>query len=340
MGTERKSEEGYLTHGPWGGPNGETWIWMPKGIIKKITIIHRDHVVIDRIKFHSDDCTGEIESPFYGGPCDDARTDTICIDYPYEYLVSISGTYGCDHTDDDVVQSLCFVTNKTRYGPYGFDDGTPFSYEAKGGVIVGFHGRADYFLDAIGVYVMPASLAFFRNFTIEKNPKHELCSSCMSRIITPKEAGPWGASVGKLWDDGVFSTIKHINVFMDESLKVFRAVQFVYLKRDAKSFLSSVHGGTCEDKMEQASLVNLDGKDEYLTQISGFYGPVGGYDGLEAIKSITFITNKTIYGPYGEEQGDGYTYFTSTISPGKVVGFHGRKSNGFLTAIGVHMEYI
>ncbi|KAI3684821.1 hypothetical protein L6452_34047 [Arctium lappa] len=91
--------------------------------------------------------------------------------------------------------------------------------------------------------------------------------------------------------------------------------------------------------MELVSMVNLDGTDEYLTRISGFYGPVEGYDGLEAITSITFHTNKTKHGPYGEESGVGYTHFTSTASPGKVVGFHGRKLDGFLTAIGVHMEY-
>ncbi|KAJ9559949.1 hypothetical protein OSB04_005109 [Centaurea solstitialis] len=337
MGTESKSE-GYVTHGPWGGPKGKAWIWMPKGNIIKITIVHRD--IIDCIKFESEDSTGETESPFFGVSCRNRTADTICIDYPNECLVSISGTYGWEQiVDNEVVRSLCFVTNKKRYGPYGSDTGTPFSYDGKGGVVVGFHGRADSYVDAIGIYVMPGSLAFCRNPTSEQTSMQELCSSCMSRILTPKEAGPWGACVGKLWDDGVFSTVKHINVFMDESLKVLHAIQFVYLKRDATFFSSSVHGGACEDKIQQASLVNLDGKDEYLTRISGFYGPVGGFDGLEAIKSITFHTNKKIHGPYGEENGDGYTYFASTLSRGKVVGFHGRKSNGFLNAIGVHMEY-
>ncbi|KAI3684835.1 hypothetical protein L6452_34062 [Arctium lappa] len=90
----------------------------------------------------------------------------------------------------------------------------------------------------------------------------------------------------------------------------------------------------------QLKKVDLDGTDEYLTAISGFYGPIEGYNGLEAITSITFHTNKTIHGPYGRESGAGYTFFNSTASPGKVVGFHGRKWNdGFLSAIGVHMEY-
>ncbi|KAI3684838.1 hypothetical protein L6452_34065 [Arctium lappa] len=90
--------------------------------------------------------------------------------------------------------------------------------------------------------------------------------------------------------------------------------------------------------MELVSVVNLDGTDEYLTGISGFYGPIEGYNGLKAITSITFHTNKRKHGPYGEESGVGYTCFTSTASPGKVVGFHGR-SDSFLSAVGVHMEY-
>lgn len=78
---------------------------------------------------------------------------------------------------------------------------------------------------------------------------------------------------------------------------------------------------------------------EYLTGISGFYGPVEGFSGSKGITSIAFHTNKKMYGPYGKERGEaGYAYFTSTASPGKIVGFHGRKSD-FLIAIGVHMEY-
>ncbi|KAJ9536359.1 hypothetical protein OSB04_un000451 [Centaurea solstitialis] len=331
------SHEGCISHGPWGGLEGKAWIWMPKGNIIKITIMHKE--VIDAIKFQGDDCTAETESPFYGPPFSDSRTDTICIDYPNEYLVSISGTYSKCYSSLRV-KSLCFVTNKKRYGPYGSDSGTRFSYDGNGGVIVGFHGRAGAYLDAIGIYVMPGSLAFCRNSTSKNNSIHESCCRCMSRVVTRKEAGPWGASAGKLWDDGVFSTVKHVNVFMEESLKRLRAIQFVYVKRDGKFFLSPMHGETCKDKLELASMVNLDGTHEYISRISGFYGPVEGFNGFEAITSITFHTNKTVYGPYGEEQGDGYAYFTSTLSPGKVVGFHGRKCDGLLTAIGVHMEYM
>ena len=52
-----------------------------------------------------------------------------------------------------VIRSLSFKSNKTEYGPYGTVAGQPFSYRMEGGVIVGFHGRAGDYVDAIGAYV-------------------------------------------------------------------------------------------------------------------------------------------------------------------------------------------
>ncbi|KAI7729332.1 hypothetical protein M8C21_025850 [Ambrosia artemisiifolia] len=156
----------------------------------------------------------------------------------------------------------------------------------------------------------------------------------MSRMMLPRDAGPWGACGGKPWDDGVFSTIKQIRVRLGD-MNVIYGLEFEYMKSDGESVLSPIHGGTDGNEIH---LVNLDSNDEFLIGISGFYGPVKGFDGLEAIVSISFHTNLRVHGPYGEERGAGYVSYSSTASSGKVVGFHGRK-NGFLGAIGVHMEY-
>ncbi|KAI3511855.1 hypothetical protein L1887_19015 [Cichorium endivia] len=230
----------------------------------------------------------------------------------------------------DVVMSLCFHTNQKRYGPYGSCIGTRFSCDGKGVVIVGFHGRVDNYVNAIGIYVIPKSLAFDRNSTREDSSTHE-----MSLMTMPREAGPWGACGAKPWDDGVFLNVKQVRVHVGESLKVIYGIQFEYVKRDGQSVLSQIHGGTNGEKIE---VVHFDGTDEYLAGISGFYGPVEGHNGLEAIMAITFHTNKKKYGPFGHENGSGYVYFSSTASPGKIVGFQGR-DNGYLSAIGVHIEY-
>ncbi|KAI3737014.1 hypothetical protein L2E82_27007 [Cichorium intybus] len=184
----------------------------------------------------------------------------ICIDYPNEYLTAISGTTG-QFGGYTVVTSLCFYTNHIRYGPYGCDDkGTRFSYDGKNGVIARFHGRAGNYISAIGIYVIPKSLVSYRNLTHEDKS-------------TP-EAGPWGAAGGKPWDDGVFSHVKQVRVYLSDSLKVICGIQFEYVKRDAKSVVTQMHGGTSGCKTET---VDLDDTKEYLSGISGFYGPVEGY---------------------------------------------------------------
>lgn len=81
--------------------------------------------------------------------------------------------------------------------------------------------------------------------------------------------------------------------------------------------------------------VKLDYPHEVLTCISGYYGYVGKDERQQVIKSLTLHTSRGKFGPFGEEIG---TFFTSTITEGKVVGFHGRSSL-YLDAIGVHMQH-
>ncbi|KAK1427343.1 hypothetical protein QVD17_16026 [Tagetes erecta] len=243
--------------------------------------------------------------------------------------------------------SLCFKTNVKCYGPYGDATGTSFSLDCKAGaVIVGFHGLvfkpSPMFcvdppelcvqITAIGVYVLPELFAFSPNSLYSGRSVHE-SSLSLSRVEMPREVGPWGASGGKPWDDGVFSSVKQVSVYLGE-LHMIYALQFEYLKKDGKSVVSQIHGRIYGAK--KIELVSLDGVEEFFTGISGFFGPVEGQNGLEAIASISFHTNKGIHGPYGEEKGAGY--YRSTTSSGKIVGFQGR-NNGFLSAIGVHMEY-
>ncbi|PWA73031.1 syntaxin of plants 52 [Artemisia annua] len=107
----------------------------------------------------------------------------ITIDQPKEYLVAISGTTG-NYDGYNAVNSLCIVTNKKHYGPYGTDSGTRFSYDGKCGVIVGFHGHDNKYLEAIGVYVKPQSLALAQSATCKSNSVLEGLS------IPPSSSGP------------------------------------------------------------------------------------------------------------------------------------------------------
>lgn len=78
----------------------------------------------------------------------------VKLDLTNEFLTSIHGHYGCLHDRGAVVvRSLTFESNKRPYGPFGTEQGTPFSFPMAGGKIVGFHGRSGWLLDAIGVYL-------------------------------------------------------------------------------------------------------------------------------------------------------------------------------------------
>lgn len=56
-----------------------------------------------------------------------------------------------------MITSLSFITNQTTYGPFGTAFGESFSISVAHGVVVGFHGRCGYYLDTLGIFVIPVS---------------------------------------------------------------------------------------------------------------------------------------------------------------------------------------
>ncbi|MED6124672.1 hypothetical protein PIB30_061178 [Stylosanthes scabra] len=153
---------------------------------------------------------------------------------------------------------------------------------------------------------------------LEKKP------SMVEGIVT---CGPWGGSSGYLFDDGPYNGIRQINLSRNIGIVWIR----VLYDLDGERVWGHKHGGAGGYKNDK---IFFDFPYEVLTHISGYYGSVM-YMGPVVIKSLTFHTNKRLYGPFGEEHG---TYFTTKLAnkEGKVVGIHGR--NGlFLDALGVHI---
>lgn len=89
----------------------------------------------------------------------------LCCDFPQvnlnspdEFLTSIHGHYGCLIERGPVfIRSLTLESNKKTYGPFGTEQGTYFSLPTTGGKIIGFHGKSGWYLDAIGVHLLPQS---------------------------------------------------------------------------------------------------------------------------------------------------------------------------------------
>ena len=78
----------------------------------------------------------------------------ICLG-PSEYITEVRGTIGPYTTpNSNLITSLKLVTNVASYGPFGQGEGTPFHIPAQSNnSIVGFFGRAGWYVDAIGVYI-------------------------------------------------------------------------------------------------------------------------------------------------------------------------------------------
>ncbi|KAJ6958955.1 hypothetical protein NC653_037277 [Populus alba x Populus x berolinensis] len=84
----------------------------------------------------------------------DASVGWVLINWPSEHLTSIGGTYDYFSTLSTIT-SLSFTTNRATYGPFGTGSGTPFSIPINNNTVVGFHGTAEHYLDAIGIFVKP-----------------------------------------------------------------------------------------------------------------------------------------------------------------------------------------
>lgn len=344
---------GAVTYGPWGGKGGTVF---DDGVYTGIRQIHLSRnmgIVYIKVLYEQNGL------PVWGnrnGGTGGFKTDKIIFDYPFEVLTHITGYYGPAMIyGPNIIRSLTFHTTKAKYGPYGEEQGMAFSTNLKEGMIVGFHGRKGLFVDAIGVHVVEgkvtpttrppcksisngdgvASDADNFLWSTKSTIKHATTRSQFEEFPygvvkepAPCGPGPWGGDSGKPWDDGVYTGIRQIFITRSE---VICSIQIEY-DRNGQSVWSVKHGGNSGTTIHR---IKLESPHEVLTCISGYYGSTCRDDQTKVIRSFTFYTTRGKFGPFGEEIG---TFFTSTKTEGKVVGFHGR-SGMYLDAVGVHMQH-
>ncbi|KAE8656424.1 Jacalin-related lectin 3 [Hibiscus syriacus] len=345
-----KLPEGVLTYGPWGGQGGAKFDDGTYTGIRQIVLSRNVGIVSMKVCY---DRGGQAVWGSKHGGTGGFKTERIMFDYPLEILTHITGTFGAlMYMGPNVIKSLTFHTNKGKHGPYGDEQGPSFTNKMNEGRIVGFIGREGLFLDAIGVHVMegkvpPPKPSFSQAIIQSEKTIAEIDNSPWSNKLvlarrgpseevacgvvkepSPCGPGPWGGDGGRAWDDGVYSGIKQIFITKSEAIC---SIQVEY-DRNGQSVWSIKHGGHGGTITHR---VKLDYPHEVLICISGYYGPVNDEEKSKVIRSLTIYTSRGKYGPFGEEIG---TYFTSTTTQGKVVGFHGRCSS-YLDAIGVHMQH-
>ncbi|KAL5713128.1 hypothetical protein ACHQM5_015234 [Ranunculus cassubicifolius] len=148
------SEKKPISMGPWGPDEGYEWSFNEDGdaIIKQIVVYGGELIDSLTIKYEQN---GYSDYAKFGGSGGGER-GKINLDYPTEYLTSVSGYYQpCTWGEGTMVTALTFVSNVRVYGPIGNEGGSHFELPLKGGMIVGFHGKMDKFINSIGVYLKP-----------------------------------------------------------------------------------------------------------------------------------------------------------------------------------------
>ncbi|XP_051119334.1 jacalin-related lectin 19 [Andrographis paniculata] len=150
-GKDQAGETKAIAVGPWGGNGGAYWDDGSYTGIREITLTYAR--CIDSINVVYDKNGKPVSTEKHGG-VGGSITVEIKLQFPDEYLTSVSGHYyPVVHGGSSVIRSLTFKTNKRTFGPYGVEEGTPFSFPMEGGQIVGFKGRAGWYLDAIGFHI-------------------------------------------------------------------------------------------------------------------------------------------------------------------------------------------
>ncbi|KAL6845460.1 hypothetical protein ACP4OV_024955 [Aristida adscensionis] len=327
--------------GPWGGSSGTIF---DDGIytgVRQINLTRGLGISSMKVLY---DRNGQAIWGDKRGASGGARPEKVIFDFPSEILTHITGYFGSTMImGPTVIKSISFHTTKKTHGPFGDEHGTFFSSCLTDGRIVGFHGRAGWYIDSIGVHVLEGKVLSQRSdiaLTDASPSRHNnsdmlaLARSEIGDQVTfgvvkepiPIGPGPWGGEGGKPWDDGVYTGVKQIYIMRTDFIG---SIQIEY-DRSGQSVWSTKHG----NGGQITHRIKLDYPHEVLTCIYGYYNKCVE-EGPRVLRSITFVSSRGKYGPFGEEMG---TYFSSATTEGKVVGFHGRSSQ-YLDAIGVHMQH-
>ncbi|XP_011652422.2 jacalin-related lectin 3 isoform X2 [Cucumis sativus] len=224
-------------------------------------------------------------------------------------------------TPTTVIRSLTLESNIKTYGPFGMDEGTKYSFPIMEAKIVGFHGSSGWFLDAIGIYVQPISSSQ------SVQPAQHKFEMTEVEINEPFSLGEYGGEDGEPWSES-FQAIKQLLIHNDEHRIV--SIQMEYVDENGHFVWSHKHGG---DEGSPSQVV-FEFPNEYLVSIHGYYKSELG---TIVIRSLTFETSKTSYGPFGNEDGTNFSFPTAGL---KIVGIHGRSNTSHLNAIGLLVALI
>ncbi|KAI7734841.1 hypothetical protein M8C21_030683 [Ambrosia artemisiifolia] len=298
---------GFIRVGLWGkqsgGPQNEWSFGLDQGQkLRKITIDHGDDVIYS-LMFTTEACGVFNTSNKFGG-WNGGQTVTLDSD---EEIVGIKGSIGTK-APYTIVSSLSFVTNKTTHGPFGGATNSEFSLPLEMGSLVGFYGLAGYYIDGIGVYLKPHRETM--------------------------KIGTWGktqpAGPQNNWSFQLEPTYHLTKITIDHGDLIY-SLMFTAQCGELTNTSEKMGGWQGGEKVTE---ITFD-EDEEINCISGTVAlSRGTYAGNTVISSISFMTNKKVYGPFGNVRG---TPFTVPWEDGSFAGFYGL-AGYYIDSIGVYLK--
>lgn len=308
-----------ITQGQWGGHGGYDFC-DGRGDVVEITVKYDDECVhlLQAEYQHSGDrfsgaCHGEGE---------EGEEAKVSLNFPTERLMQVKGTYD----PRGYLTSISLITNNETYGPFGNSRGQHFQSLPHG--VLGFCGRSGRVVDQLGV------------LTYVENPWNSHLGKKPARLeISTVVNGPWGGSGGQDFYDGRGDVVE---ILVNFSKVAVTTLQVTY-EQCGTRFEGAPHGGAGGDSWksqigigknlgEESSKLCLEFPEEFLLQVKGTYGPIPSRTS-DAVTSLTFVTNKQTYGPYGVPSGQEF----ETPATG-VVGFFG-KAGARLDQLGVFTKF-
>ncbi|XVF29547.1 hypothetical protein REPUB_Repub15cG0130700 [Reevesia pubescens] len=277
--------------GPWGGNGGAAWDDGTYHGVREITLVY--DLCIDSIRVIYDKNGKPVTAEKHGGMGGNKIVE-IKLKFPEEFLISVSGHY-CPmvHGGSPVIRSLTFKSNRRTFGPYGVEEGTPFTFTEEGGLIAGFNGRSGWHLDSIGFRLCRVQSP--KLFQKDGGKDQASSKKKMSVVV-----GPWGGNGGAAWDDGTYHGVREITLVYDLCIDSIRVIY----DKNGKPVTAEKHGGMGGNKIVE---IKLKFPEEFLISVSGHYCPMFHGDS-PVIRSLTFKSNQRTFGPYGVEEGTPFTF--------------------------------
>ncbi|XP_047057777.1 uncharacterized protein LOC124664267 [Lolium rigidum] len=160
----------------------------------------------------------------------------------------------------------------------------------------------------------------------DKKMHDKKSSTCDHKSSTGSvvKMGPCGGGGGNAWKMDLRGVNRIVKVVVRHGVAV--DAMSVFYEQEGKEKKTKLWGGT-GGKSSEICLK----PGEYLTSVKGHYG---FYNNWFVIRSLTFVSNRRNFGPFGKEEG---APFKLPATGGKIIGFHGR-SGGLLDALGTYVQ--